>query len=475
MGSTRPFLRRSALAVAPVSSLSAHRSRRRRPPPPTPRTRRRFRARRCRRRRSTASSGRRPCRTASTTSAASSRSRSPPGPRPGGRVTVAVEPVRLRRLDRGRASPVSTRPRTAQVRAIAASPDGSRIYIAGDFTTVNGQTRNRIAALDAERRPARRLRAERERLRVRARVRGSTVYLGGSFTSVDGTTRARAAAVTTSGAGSCRGPAVGDDVVRAIAVSPDGTKVLLGGSFSTVNGVVGSYGMGAVNADHRHAGEVGREQHPPGLGGQLRGAQPHEPREHRLRDDVLVHQRRPRRDRQLRGRSRDELDRRLHRLGRRLPWRHVLGSRVRRCALHGGSCPRLRTDRRLPAARPAELPPRDRVLAQRGLCTPFSEPGNNFNGKPAPNILDWYPDLNAGTYTGLSQGPWSVSAGSGFLVYGGEFTKVDGAKQQGLVRFQGTADSADPSPRRRLTRRRHRRRLRRTRRPRLRPRRSRTA
>jgi len=36
----------------------------------------------------------------------------------------------------------------AQGLGITASPDGSRVYVVGDFTTVDGQTRNHIAALD---------------------------------------------------------------------------------------------------------------------------------------------------------------------------------------------------------------------------------------------------------------------------------------------------------------------------------------
>ncbi|MCU1558707.1 MAG: cell surface protein, partial [Microbacteriaceae bacterium] len=35
-----------------------------------------------------------------------------------------------------------------QVRAIAASPDGSRLYAVGAFTTVNGVSKNRIVAFD---------------------------------------------------------------------------------------------------------------------------------------------------------------------------------------------------------------------------------------------------------------------------------------------------------------------------------------
>jgi hypothetical protein len=33
-----------------------------------------------------------------------------------------------------------------QVRSVVASPDGKRVYVAGDFTTINGGTRSRIAA-----------------------------------------------------------------------------------------------------------------------------------------------------------------------------------------------------------------------------------------------------------------------------------------------------------------------------------------
>src|SRR5699024_8321594 len=34
------------------------------------------------------------------------------------------------------------------VQVVAKSPDGSRVYIGGDFTTVDGQTRQRIAAFN---------------------------------------------------------------------------------------------------------------------------------------------------------------------------------------------------------------------------------------------------------------------------------------------------------------------------------------
>ena len=59
----------------------------------------------------------------------------------------------------------------------------------------------------------------------------------------------------------------------------------------------------------------------------------------------------------------------------------------------------------------------------------------DFYGQPAPSIINWFPDLDIGTYTGQNQGPWSVSGNSQYVVEGGEFLHVNGVAQQGLVRF----------------------------------------
>jgi hypothetical protein len=56
-------------------------------------------------------------------------------------------------------------------------------------------------------------------------------------------------------------------------------------------------------------------------------------------------------------------------------------------------------------------------------------------GTPRPEILNWYPDFTPGTYTGQNQGPWHVTAAGNYVLYGGEFTRVNNKPQQGLVRF----------------------------------------
>jgi PKD repeat protein len=59
----------------------------------------------------------------------------------------------------------------------------------------------------------------------------------------------------------------------------------------------------------------------------------------------------------------------------------------------------------------------------------------NFEGEPHSSLLTWYPSLTAGNFTGQNQAAWSVTGNSDYIVMGGEFTRVNGQNQQGLVRF----------------------------------------
>ena len=59
----------------------------------------------------------------------------------------------------------------------------------------------------------------------------------------------------------------------------------------------------------------------------------------------------------------------------------------------------------------------------------------NFAGKAAPALINWFPDLTPGSYTGMTQSAWSVVGNGTYVALGGEFTKVNGTAQQGLVRM----------------------------------------
>ena len=124
-----------------------------------------------------------------------------------------------------------------QVYAVAASADGSRIFVGGDFTTVNGQTRNRIAAFDTATGALVTNWKPSVSFRVKTiAVSGTTVYFGGSFGLVNGADRLRLAAVSTdTGTLLPWAPAVNGDVY-AVDVADDASKLYAGGQFSTVNG-----------------------------------------------------------------------------------------------------------------------------------------------------------------------------------------------------------------------------------------------
>src|SRR4051794_16826094 len=87
----------------------------------------------------------------------------------------------------------------AQAVALAVSPDGSRLYVGGDFTKADGQDRYRIAAYDTATgtlvssfRPA----ADSQ---VRAiAATNTTVYFGGEFSAVGSSARNRLAAARAS-------------------------------------------------------------------------------------------------------------------------------------------------------------------------------------------------------------------------------------------------------------------------------------
>src|SRR5690606_37326321 len=79
----------------------------------------------------------------------------------------------------------------------------------------------------------------------------STVFFGGNFSSANGSSRpGRAAAVNaTTGALTAWAPVLANGRAYGMEVSPDGSKVVIGGSFTTLNGSGNpGYGLGAVNA-----------------------------------------------------------------------------------------------------------------------------------------------------------------------------------------------------------------------------------
>ena len=136
----------------------------------------------------------------------------------------------------------------AQVLSVAASPDGSRVYIAGDFTSVSGATRDRVAAFDTATGALIASFSQTVDGRVKTIIAtNDRVYIGGGFTTVNGIGRTRLAAVRASDGAVLDWAPSADYNVNAMVLTPDGSRVIVGGAFANVSGVP-AYGLAAVDA-----------------------------------------------------------------------------------------------------------------------------------------------------------------------------------------------------------------------------------
>jgi PKD repeat protein len=326
-----------------------------------------------------------------------------------------------------------------QVLAVAASPDGSRLYIGGDFTQVDGQVRNRVAAFDtatgalvADWRP-----------NINSQVRAiaatdTTVYLGGSITAVGGVSRTRLAAVAAAGGALLPWAPVpgrantssGNDQVLSLVLTGGGTQVVASGRFDYMNGVKAT-GVAAIDATTGATRPFAINQKLTNQGdnsaiysvttdgvnvygtgydfggpGNLEGSFVA-----RADGGAIVE------INDCRGDTYSS-----HPMNGAL----YIASHTHNCAPIGGF---------------PEQNPRVHKFATAYTITPSGVGGattfsnKNLVGQPAGKMLDWFPTMTPGTYTGQGQAGWSVTGNGQYLAYAGEFPRVNGQGQQGLVRY----------------------------------------
>lgn len=154
------------------------------------------------------------------------------------------------------------------VEAMIRSTDGTRLFIGGNFTMVQGQARSYFAAIDtATGLVVGTVKPTFNRSILTLAYSSGAVYAGGQFTKVNGVARGHAAkinaatgALDTAWVANTTGPSGAlrqNGMVMGVEATPDGSKVFLGGPFTTVNGTSVAGGLAVVSGT---TGQLGPRQ-----------------------------------------------------------------------------------------------------------------------------------------------------------------------------------------------------------------------
>ena len=118
------------------------------------------------------------------------------------------------------------------VSALAAT--GDTVYVAGDFTKIGGQARNYVAALDAGTGQATGWNPDADKWVYALDLSGDTVYVGGWFSNIDGQLRSRIAALdAATGKATAWSPKANSPVYALVR---SGGTVYAGGEFTKIGG-----------------------------------------------------------------------------------------------------------------------------------------------------------------------------------------------------------------------------------------------
>jgi hypothetical protein len=330
----------------------------------------------------------------------------------------------------------------AQVLALAMAPDGSRLFVGGEFTTINGINRFRIAALNPTTGAVDTSFRSQTDFRVRSIVAtDAVVYAGGAFGVANTQPRAQLAAFDRrTGELLNWAPTAAGGQVMSMALLPGSDRLVVSGAFSTLNGIA-SPGMGALDLVSgatmdfpinrvisnsgtsaaiysltTSANRIYGVGYTFGAGGNFEGTFATDP-------------------------------------AGRIGW--INDSRGDQYDVHSArgllfSVGHAYTSANVPGGYPNDNRRPWYTMAATaeptGTVATTNNGRTNFGGNPAPTVLHWWPEFTAGTFTGSTQGPWSAGGDDRYVVLGGEFTRVNLVNQQGLVRFafRDVAASTEP-------------------------------
>ena len=336
-------------------------------------------------------------------------------------------------------------------RSLALSEDGKTLYVAGEFDRVNDEWHSRLAAFDISQGHGTLISSFQPVFSTTVKdiaVAGDTLYVGGYFTKVNKQQRTRLAALKASTGelldwtASAEGP---NAQVYAIEVSPDHSKVVIGGSFSSVNGSSRpGYGMALLDAS---TGEV----LPMPVNDTVRTAGEKAAIFDIAVDDAgfyaTAYSAVGRLDEaNLEGSFKADWNGNLIWLEPChgdtygiAPTKEIVYT-----VGHAHSCETIYGFPNMPEVRKDGSHPLyvramaftnspDITIRQQGVADGYQD--WSTSGLKSPTIIGWYPDLEAGKVTKMSQAAYKVDVTDKYVLMVGEFIEADGKVQQGIVRY----------------------------------------
>ena len=336
-------------------------------------------------------------------------------------------------------------------RSLALSEDGKTLYVAGEFDKVNDEWHSRLAAFDISQGHGTLISSFQPVFSTTVKdiaVAGDTLYVGGYFTKVNNQQRTRLAALKASTGelldwtASAEGP---NAQVYAIEVSPDHSKVVIGGSFSSVNGSSKpGYGMALLSAS---TGEV----LPMPVNDTVRTAGEKAAIFDIAVDDAgfyaTAYSAVGRLDEaNLEGSFKADWN-------GNLVWLEPCHGDTYGIAPtkeivytvgHAHSCETIYGFPNMPEVRKDGSHPLyvramaftnspDITIRHQGVVDGYQD--WSTSGLKSPTIIGWYPDLEAGKVTKMSQAAYKVDVSDKYVLMVGEFIEADGKVQQGIVRY----------------------------------------
>jgi hypothetical protein len=326
--------------------------------------------------------------------------------------------------------------------AIEVSPDGTRLYIGGLFSTVDGQAHNNFAAIDLTTNTVLPGFSGTDKRVSAITATNTEVYIGGSFTQAGGVSHGKLAAYSANGTidPSWKADITGG-AVKGLAIAAN--HLVVGGSFNKINGST-YYSLGAVSlttgknvtpwASTSKSFPI-RDQDPTGGSGTGITSLSTDGKQVYLTSfTYILGTKHPG---TFEGRAA------INPANGKLIWMNdCVGDsydafpigKVLYSASHAHGCSAIGG---FPNSTPRSF---HHGLAETTYATGKNKDsyGGNYPsyiGKPSSTLLHWFPIFSVGTFTGISQAGWTVTGNTDYVVYGGEFLGVNGVKQQGLVRF----------------------------------------